>query len=212
MSEKWICEYCGLNGHPMDHGCSSIMLKEKLSSARLEIAKAQATIEKLKSELSQKSVRNEELAEAWRIERSAGDSQKRTIEEQRETMRKLISQDHSMCLTERDEMCATLEKLKAELHNLNIRDSDEIGKLKSTLSKAREAFQYVRDRMFMAGAGNQLPQGAISKNCFEFMGAALSEINQVLVATWAYEALHPKPEETQLSPSCWEEPKKGTEK
>lgn len=36
-----------------------------------------------------------------------------TIEEQRETMRKLISQDHSLCRMKEDEACAEIAVLKA---------------------------------------------------------------------------------------------------
>jgi hypothetical protein len=38
-----------------------------------------------------------------------------------------------------------------------------------------EAAKYVRDRMFVAGVGNQLPQGTISKHCFDFLNKAISQ-------------------------------------
>lgn len=36
------------------------------------------------------------------------------------------------------------------------------------------AVKYVRDRMWVAGIGNALPQGTISKHCFEYLEEAIA--------------------------------------
>lgn len=61
-----------------------------------------------------------------------------------------------------------------EWKSLRLAAAKEISALRSSRDRMVEAVKYVCDRFYMAGVGNSLPQGTISKHCYDVLKESLS--------------------------------------
>ncbi len=89
----WTCEYCNQHGHPMDHGCSSVILKHKISELQARIAeleKEKAAYREVAIGISARNLgsielkQNDRVKDCWNEAQSIIDAEaKRILEEKK---------------------------------------------------------------------------------------------------------------------------------